>query len=326
VPEKEGPDSADVVARAIGPHARVLRADALTQGASRRTTALVVDVDGVERRFVLQQGRAESGRVMTTEAELMVRAVAAGVPAPVVVAASDDPEEPGAPYTLTEHIDGETRPHRILADPALAGVRAGLARRCGEVLAAVHRTDPGGLGLAIAYDPVRTLRDQYDAADAPVPTFELAFRELAGARPPARPAALVHGDFRMGNMIVSADAPGGLAAVLDWELAHVGDPLEDLGWLCTKAWRFRQRPVVGGFGEVDDLLAGYTGAGGAPVAPGELRWWTVYGTLRWGVICLTMLDDHLRGAVRSVDRVAIGRRVAEQEWDLLDLLDAGMPA
>jgi aminoglycoside phosphotransferase (APT) family kinase protein len=312
------------VARAIGPRARVLRADALTEGASRWTTALVVADGDVERRLVLQQGRTGSGRVMTTEAQLMVRAVAAGVPAPVVVAATDDPAEPGSPYTLTEHVDGETRPHRILTDPALAGARAGLARRCGEVLAAIHRTAPDGLDLAVAADPVRTLRDQYDAADSPVPAFELAFRELARSRPPARPTGLVHGDFRMGNLIVSADAPGGLAAVLDWELAHVGDQLEDLGWLCTKAWRFRRPPVVGGFGEVADLLAGYTGAGGSPVSPVELRWWTAYGALRWGVICLTMFDDHLRGAVRSVDRVAIGRRVAEQEWDVLDLLEEGI--
>jgi aminoglycoside phosphotransferase (APT) family kinase protein len=322
VASKEGPDLAGVVASAIGPRARILRADALTEGASRWTTALVVADGDTERRLVLQQGRVDNGRMMTTEAQLMVRAVAAGVPAPVVVAATDDPAEPGAPYTLTEHIDGETRPHRILADPALAGVRAGLARRCGEVLAAIHRTAPEGLDLPVAADPVLTLRDQYDAADAPVPTFELAFRELAASRPPARPAGLVHGDFRMGNMIVSAGAPGGLAAVLDWEIAHVGDQLEDLGWLCTKAWRFREEPVVGGFGEVEDLLAGY--GGDSAVTPGELRWWTAYGTLRWGVICLTMFDEHLRGAVSSVDRVAIGRRVAEQEWDLLDLLEEGI--
>jgi aminoglycoside phosphotransferase (APT) family kinase protein len=318
---KEGPDLAAVVANVLGPRVRLLRADAMTNGASRRTTALVVDDGDVERRFVLQQGRAESGRIMRTEAAVMVRAVAAGVPAPVVVAASDDPDEPGTPYTLCEHVDGEARPQRIFADPALD--RAALARRCGEVLAAIHRTSPDGLGLGGIDDPVGALRDQYDAVDAPVPTFELAFRELAGSRPPARPSGLVHGDFRMGNMIVSASAPGGLAAVLDWELAHVGDPLEDLGWLCTGAWRFRQRPVVGGFGDVDDLLAGYTAGGGDPVGRAELRWWTVFGTLRWGVICLTMLDDHLRGAVRSVDRVAIGRRVAEQEWDLLNILDAG---
>lgn len=316
----DGSDLAAVVTSAIGPGARVVRADALTNGASRTTTALVVADGDALRRLVLQQGRAESGRGMRTEAGVMVRAAAAGVPAPVVLAASDDPAEPGSPYTLCEHVDGEARPQRILADPALD--RAGLARRCGEVLAMIHQVPADGLGPAVTTDPVRALRDQYDGVDAPVPTFELAFRELAGARPPARPAALVHGDFRMGNMIVSPAAPGGLAAVLDWELAHLGDPLEDLGWLCTKAWRFRQRPVVGGFGEVDDLLAGYAAGGGTPVDRAELRWWTVLGTLRWGVICLTMLDDHLRGAVRSVDRVAIGRRVAEQEWDLLDAGDA----
>jgi aminoglycoside phosphotransferase (APT) family kinase protein len=316
----EAQDASAVVAGALGPGTRVLHAAALTEGASRRTTALLVeDGDGVRRKLVLQQGRADSDRAMATEAELMIRAAAAGVPAPAVLAASDDPDRPGAPYTLLEHVDGETRPQRIFADPALAPARAGLARRCGEVLAAVHRVPTGGLGLTAVADPLAVLRERYDATGAAVPTFELALRALARDRPPPRPGGLVHGDFRMGNLIV---APDGLAAVLDWELAHVGDPVEDLGWLCTKAWRFRQLPVVGGFGEVDDLLAGYRAGGGRPVERAELRWWMLYGTLNWGVICLTMLADHLRGTVRSVDRVAIGRRVAEQEWDLLDLLES----
>jgi len=265
---------------------------------------------------VLQQAQPGAAGTMLVEAELMRRAAAAGVPVPEVVAASDDPGTPGAPYALTGHVAGETLPQRILAD-----CPPGLAHRCGEVLAAIHRVDPTGIDLPAADDPVRALRDSYDQVGAAVPTFELAFRELARDRPPARPRGLVHGDFRMGNLVVSADAPGGLAAVLDWELAHVGDPVEDLGWLCTKAWRFRRPAVVGGFGEVDELLAGYAAGGGAPVEPAELRWWTVFGTLRWGVLCLSMLQSHLDGQVRSVDRVAIGRRVAEQEWDLLDLLE-----
>ena len=131
----------------------------------------------------------------------------------------------------------------------------------------------------------------------------------------------MHGDFRNGNFIVG---PDGIRAVLDWELAHLGDPVEDLGWLCVKSWRFGvadQR--VGGFGTVDDLLAAYRAAGGREVDPLELRYWELMGTLKWGVICEIQAFTHLEGTVRSVELATLGRRVAEMEWDLLDLIDGG---
>lgn len=151
----------------------------------------------------------------------------------------------------------------------------------------------------------------------PNATFELGLRWLDAHRPPTRPAALVHGDFRLGNLIVG---PDGLRAVLDWELVHLGDPLEDLGWLCTRAWRFGEAPAVGGFGSIEQLLAAYRAGGGGDVDPAALHWWQVYGTLRWGVICIGQAAVHLAGLQRSVELAAIGRRVCENEHDLLLLL------
>ena len=135
-----------------------------------------------------------------------------------------------------------------------------------------------------------------------------------------RPAGrvTVHGDFRMGNLLVG---PGGLRAVLDWELAHAGDPAEDLGWLCAPAWRFGGPGAVGGVGGLDELLAAYVAAGGEPVDPDRVRWWQVYGTLKWAVICALQAAVHLRGASRSVELAAIGRRICESEWDLVGLLE-----
>jgi aminoglycoside phosphotransferase (APT) family kinase protein len=128
---------------------------------------------------------------------------------------------------------------------------------------------------------------------------------------------LVHGDFRLGNLIVGPDR---IEAVLDWELVHLGDPLEDLGWLCARPWRFRGPGPVGGMGEYDDLLAAYERESGTAVDGEELRWWEVFATLRWGVICLLQAARHLSGSERSVELAAIGRRVAETELDLLDCL------
>jgi aminoglycoside phosphotransferase (APT) family kinase protein len=131
----------------------------------------------------------------------------------------------------------------------------------------------------------------------------------------------VHGDFRNGNFIVG---PGGIRAVLDWELAHLGDPVEDLGWLCVKSWRFGVNDrLVGGFGDLDDLLRAYAAAGGGAVDEDAVRWWVALGTIRWGVIAVGQSYTHLAGLVRSVELATLGRRVAEMEWDLLQLLDGG---
>jgi len=133
----------------------------------------------------------------------------------------------------------------------------------------------------------------------------------------------VHGDFRLGNFVVG---PDGLRAVLDWELVHAGDPTEDLGWLCVKSWRFGRRPPVGGVGRYEELFAAYERETGRPVDPDVVRWWEVFGTLRWGIICILQALRHLSGSRRSVELATIGRRVCETEHDLLLLLWKDLPA
>ncbi|MBA2326788.1 MAG: phosphotransferase family protein, partial [Actinobacteria bacterium] len=166
----------------------------------------------------------------------------------------------------------------------------------------IHALDPGTL----------------PALPQPHPAFELGLRWLEDRATDDGPPALVHGDFRNGNFVVG---PDGIRAVLDWELAHLGDPVEDLGWLCVKSWRFGITDRrVGGFGETDDLLEGYRNAGGADVDLERLRYWEAFGNLKWGVICKVQAYTHLHGMVRSVELAAIGRRVPETEWDLLELI------
>jgi len=240
-----------------------------------------------------------------------------GLAVPEVVAA-DDGRVLGTPGIVMSRVAGETLARRIQRDDAFAVARTRLARQCGEFLAGLQRIPverveglPGG-------DPIERYRERWRELDDVSPTFELAFRWLDAHRPPAHPVVVVHGDFRLGNLLVDS---GGLAAVLDWELAHAGDPIEDLGWLCVKAWRYRGRPPVGGIGELDDLLDAYESVGGIRVERQDLRWWLVFNTLKWGVICGWQAAAHLSGATPSVELAAIGRRIAEQEWDLLELLD-----
>jgi aminoglycoside phosphotransferase (APT) family kinase protein len=156
-------------------------------------------------------------------------------------------------------------------------------------------------------------------------TFEWAFRWLAAHRPDPSPKVLVHGDFRMGNLIVdAADHEVRLAAVLDWELTHSGEVYEDLAWFCIRAWRFGAPPArgAGGLGSVDDFLSAYEDASGTAVDRSAMHWWMVLSTLHWGVICRYQAERHLSGQTRSVELAAIGRRVCETEFDLLTLMEA----
>ena len=184
------------------------------------------------------------------------------------------------------------------------------------------RIDPDDVPGLEVVDTLGRLRDGLDLVEEARPAFELALRWLHDHEPPHRPPPVVHGDFRIGNLLVDET---GLRAVLDWELSHLGDPLEDLGWLCVRAWRFGGEGEVGGVGPLEDLLEAYADATGAPVSADDVRWWIVAGTLTWGLICAVQARRHLDGHVRSVELATIGRRVCETEYDLLDLLGVAAP-
>jgi len=254
---------------------------------------------------------------MEGEAVLLAAAAAQGVPVAPVVAASNDDSVVGAPFLVLGWIEGETIARRLLRDDEFAHARSVLVGQCARALAAIHRVAVADGPHLRAQEPVAQLRELLDVMGQPHPAFELALRWLDANRPPGGEPTVVHGDFRLGNLMVGED---GLRAVLDWELAHLGDPMEDLGWLCVRAWRFGSELPVAGVGGYDDLYAAYAEASGRTVDPDAVRWWEVVGTLRWGVICILQASSHLSGASRSVELAAIGRRVCENEYDLLCLL------
>jgi aminoglycoside phosphotransferase (APT) family kinase protein len=206
-------------------------------------------------------------------------------------------------------------------DARFADARRVLARQCGEALARIHTLPTQGLpalrsGGASAEQQLQLELHRGHGTARPV--FELAFQWLRRHAPPdpAQPV-LVHGDFRNGNLMVDER---GLAGVLDWELAHLGDPMEDLGWLCINTWCFgRSELPVGGFGTRDELFAGYEAAGGR-VDAARVQWWEVLGTLKWGIVCEAMAQSWLSGQERDLEKAAIGRRASESEIDLLALL------
>jgi len=310
---------------ALGEPATVREPRRLSAGASRQTWAMELSVaGGAPRPVVLQRelpGGVRAAAGMAGEAELLLAASAEGVPVAAVVASDAGPDGDDAlgAWIVLEHVDGETIPRRILRDDEFEHARQRLVDQCGRALAGIHCIPLDRAGELTSGDQVDQFRGVLDFFGDPHPAFEIAFRWLEANRPAGqRPDAVVHGDFRIGNLIVGHD---GLRAVLDWELAHLGDPAEDLGWFCSRAWRFGSPLEAGGVGTIEDLVAAYRAAGGSDLGIDDVRWWQVLGTLKWGIMCIVQASRHQSGASRSVELAAIGRRVAETEEDVLALID-----
>ena len=304
----------------------VINAIRLSGGASQETWSFDIEhpggnVGAILRRAPQGYGAAPARAAgLNAEAILMQRAYDAGVPSPRVLHVLQPDEGLGTGFIM-ERVEGETIPRKILRDQEFAQVRPKLARQLGSVLAGIHGLELSALPelrRMTAAKEIAELERDYRSFDWPRPVFELALRWLRDRDPgPSAEITLVHGDFRHGNLIIGLD---GLRAVLDWELAHFGDPMEDLGWVCVNSWRFGHidKPV-GGFGSREELFAGYEAAGRS-VDPDRVMFWEVMGTLRWGVMCCGMMQRFRIGPEHSVERAMIGRRSSETEIDLLRLL------
>jgi aminoglycoside phosphotransferase (APT) family kinase protein len=300
---------------------------ALTGGASRTTWAFDAVTANGRRSLILRIGLPDDVHAgMELEARVQAAAAAAGAPVPRILIADNSAAALGNPFSICDEVTGETivrRIDRMLDKTGGAGGRTQLLLQCAQALATIHRADADDAELA-TQDQLAEWRGRLDAMGDTTATFEWAFRWLSAHRPAPSPRHLVHGDYRMGNLIVNGSE---LTAVLDWELVHVGEVYEDLAWFCIRAWRFGAPPsrAAGGLGSVEDFLRSYEQAGGTTVDRAALHWWLVLATLRWGVICRYQAERHLSGQHRSVELAAIGRRVCETEWDLLTLLDAAAP-
>jgi aminoglycoside phosphotransferase (APT) family kinase protein len=314
---------ARVLEKPLGAGTTIENLRALTGGASRTTWAFEAVTGEQRQSLILRTGPPDDVHAgMELEASAQAAAAAAGAPVPHILVADDSVAALGNPFLICGEIKGETIVRRIQRQLDSEDGQAGRARllpQCARALAAIHRADPHGPGLTHE-DQLDEWRARLDAMGDTTATFEWGFRWLAAHRPAPSPPVLVHGDFRMGNLIVDGSD---LAAVLDWELVHVGEAYEDLAWFCIRAWRFGAPAGLGagGLGSIEDFLTAYEQAAGTTVDRVAFHWWLVLATLRWGVICRHQAERHLSGQVRSVELATIGRRVCETEWDLLDLLD-----
>lgn len=218
---------------------------------------------------------------------------------------------------------GEALPAKILAQEQYAAARDNLAFECGQQLAMIHQIPvaklPEGLSTLSTSQRLDNFQQLSDRFGNLSPVHQLAINWLREHQPEQHASCLLHGDFRNGNLLVNLD---GLSSILDWELAHIGHPEEDLGYLCANVWRFgRADKPVGGFGDYQQLLDGYQSISGWSPERRTLKYWELFAALSWGMVCLVMEDVYHRGIDPSLERLAIGRRVSESEVDIMLLLD-----
>lgn len=259
---------------------------------------------------------------LLTEAKLLHALRQSGLKVPEINYICAPEDQLGSAYIMG-YIEGETIPRKIHRDPHFSAARNFFSRDCGAALAGIHQTPltdlPKGLSMSSGTDQLDTYEGIYRGLEIPSPVFELAFQTLKTSSPRMRKLVLTHGDFRLGNLMVNET---GLCAILDWELTHIGDPREDIGWICVNSWRFgASEKRVGGIDTLETLLEAYQRAGGDDIAGPEIDWWEMLGTLKWGIMCMIMYDTYRTGLDTSVERVAIGRRVSETEIDLLNLME-----
>ena len=303
----------------------------LAGGASREIWLFTASHPG-GRREPLVLRRDPPGHVIESsragEFLLLETAAAAGVPVPRVRWCADQSEGLGSAFVM-DFVAGETIARKLLRDDEFAAARTLLPGQLASALVRIHRMDPNDLALAhlaradAGVTPAAAELARFDGiyraiTPDPHPAFELAFRWLAARVPAPRRLAVVHGDYRVGNVIVGSE---GLRAVIDWELTHIGDPMEDVGWLCVRSWRFGASLPVGGLCERPEFFAAYERAGGDPIDPAVARWWEVFGNLRWGIMTIMQAQTFL-GGVKNVELASIGRRTCETELELLDLMES----
>jgi len=314
--------------------ARVIACKPLAGGASREMFAVDVSIEGGPHAgaHALVLRRDLGGRIYEQSLErvdefrVILAARSAGVLVPAARWLSEDPEVLGVPFFLQDRIEGETIGRRIVKEPLLADARANLPAQMARELAKIHRIDttplaflprpPAGISAAVA--DVASLYGALDRFGEPHPAIELALAWLAKNAPSAAELTFVHGDFRIGNVMVG---PDGLVGVLDWEFARIGDPIEDVAWPLVRSWRFGvDAREVGGVGDRAPYVAAYEEASGRRVDPAHVRFWEIMGNVKWAVGCMAQANRHLSGQTRSVELASLGRKTAEMELDMLDLL------
>lgn len=316
---------AEFITRAAGARATIIALDRMSGGAVQENWALDVELDGAPRHWVLRtDAQAAVPESLTRAQEFAVLKVAhaAKVFAPEPLYLCEDRDVTGRLFFIMQRLPGVAAGHKVTRDSKLVPDPAGLARELAVNLARLHQVTPphprlGFLKTALARDNIAHYRSYLDTLPDAYPVLEWGLRWCELNAPPREDTTFIHRDYRTGNYLVH---DGRLAGVLDWEFAAFGDPLEDVGWICARCWRFaRPDLTVGGIARIEDFVPEYARASGRRVSPRELVYWQVMAHLRWAVIALQQTGRHLSGTEPSLELALTGHIVGELELEILNL-------
>ncbi len=309
------------VRRRFGSDAEIGNVVIPTLGGVNRTVLFDLTHGGTTRRLVSRQETysAEDNPFLPAgqQFKVMQVAFAEGVPVPEPVFEYDAADGMGNGF-VTAFVAGETMPQRIFR-AADGDARLKIATDLAVLLAKLHAIDVAKVpfleGISDSVDIIGNYLHLFDSYAEAHPAIELGFRWLERNRPPAGRRRLVHGDFRTGNFMVG---PDGVRAALDWECAHIGQPMEDFGWLCVRSWRFGQIDLpIGGFAERAPVYEAYRAAGGGPIDPDAVRFWEIFGLVRWAIYNVMQAYAHVARGRRGVAFAAMGRNTSLVEYELL---------
>jgi aminoglycoside phosphotransferase (APT) family kinase protein len=310
------------VRRRFGAAAQIDTIVSPTLGGSNRTVVFDL-VEGVARRRLVSRQETYSAEdspflAPSDQFKVMAAAYRHGLPVPEPIFEYDAADAMGHGF-VTAFVRGETMPKKIIGDPTFAGARSRLAGQLAEFAAGLNEVGLGEVAflesISDSIDPIQAQQARYEFYAEAHPAIELGLRWLERNRPPQGKRVLVHGDFRNGNFMIDED---GLVAVLDWECSHIGSGIEDLGWLCTRSWRFGRNDMpAGGFSPRQPLLDAYAAASGQSVDADAVRYWEIFGLMRWAIINIMQAHGHVFGGRRSVVFAACGRNTSQIEYDLL---------
>jgi aminoglycoside phosphotransferase (APT) family kinase protein len=258
-----------------------------------------------------------------TEAQIIAAAISVGIPVPPVLAASNDGAGLGKPWIIQPLVAGDSRGRSIVRAPDLVTLGPRLAAELGGYLARIHTIKSGDARVASLPAPLRPpveteiarLRAALDAGCEPRPALEYILGWLLAHAPAPRPTVLLHGDYRTGNYIV---ADGRVAAVIDWELAHWGDPREDIGWFISRSWRFgNDDKVAGGLAKFAVFLDAYNAVASEPIGASEVVYWEIYAAARWATLAAMQGARAATAGSRGLELALTGLMVPEVELDAL---------
>jgi aminoglycoside phosphotransferase (APT) family kinase protein len=242
------------------------------------------------------------------------------VPVPDLILACSDPNVIGAPFYLMEELPGGAIRFRLPPSIEAAGpeARRSIGEQVVDTLAALHTTDPGAAGLADLGKPtgyltrqLRRWNGQLDYARVrPVPNLDWTAEWLERNLPANNlEGCIVHGDYKLDNVLFTLEPPPRLLAVVDWEMATLGDPLADLGWLLafwcengtpprelTILSRVTELPGFPGRGELAERYAEHTGR-----SLPDLRFYIVFALWKMAVLLEGHWARHVRGTAGSFD-------------------------